>query len=69
MPDISFHKFQFLDTTKTGRMQRIYEHLRNYFVYPDINNVLRFLENHDTDRFLRQIPENLNAFNKALRSY
>ncbi len=26
------------------------------FIYPDIHNVLRFLDNHDTDRFLKEYP-------------
>ena len=55
----------FHDTTRMGRLQDIYKHLTQDFVYPDINNVLRFVENHDTDRFLRQAPENLNAYKQA----
>ena len=46
-------------------MQKLYEHMCYDFVYPDINNVLRFLENHDTDRFLRKMPDNLNAFKQG----
>jgi glycosidase len=56
----------FHDTTRNGRMQRIYEHLCYDFVYPDINNVLRFIENHDTDRYLRTMPENLDAYKQGL---
>lgn len=56
----------FNDTTRTGRMQKLYEHLCYDFVYPDINNLLRFLENHDTDRFLRVMPESLNAYKQGL---
>ena len=33
-------------------LQGIYDHMTYDFIYPDIHNVLRFLDNHDTDRFL-----------------
>jgi glycosidase len=36
------------------------------YVYPDIFHVLRFLENHDTDRFLKEMPTNLDAFKQAV---
>lgn len=49
-----------------GRLQKIYEHLCYDFVYPDIWNVLRFLENHDTDRFLRENPTDLDAYKQGL---
>jgi glycosidase len=49
-----------------GRLQKIYEHLCYDFVYPDIRNVLRFLENHDTDRFLRENPTDLDAYKQGL---
>lgn len=49
-----------------GRLQKIYEHLCYDFVYPDIRNVLRFLENHDTDRFLRENPADLDAYKQGL---
>ena len=53
-------------TTPAGRLNKIYEHLCYDFVYPDINNVLRFLENHDTDRFLRENPTDLDAYKQGL---
>ncbi len=45
---------------------KIHEHLTQDFLYPDINNVLRFYENHDTDRFLIEEPENLDAYKQAI---
>ena len=36
-----------------GGLHGIYDHLTYDFIYPDIKNVLRFLDNHDTDRFLK----------------
>ncbi len=53
-------------TAPNGRLQKIYEHLCYDFVYPDISNVLRFLENHDTDRFLREKPVDLDAYKQGL---
>lgn len=53
-------------TSPNGRLQRLYSHLCYDFVYPDIRNVLRFLENHDTDRFLREKPTDLDAYKQGL---
>ena len=55
----------FNDKSENGSLGRIYDHLAYDFVYADIKNVLRFLENHDTSRFLRTAPENLNAFKQG----
>lgn len=49
-----------------GRLQRLYTHMCYDFVYPDISNVLRFLENHDTDRFLREKPTDLDAYKQGI---
>lgn len=53
-------------TRPAGRLQRLYTHMCYDFVYPDINNVLRFLENHDTDRFLREKPTDLDAYKQGI---
>lgn len=56
----------FNDTTHAeGRLHKIYDHLCYDFVYPDISNVLRFLDNHDTDRFLRAAPANLDGYKQS----
>ena len=49
-----------------GGMQALYEHLAYDYAYADIYNVLRFLDNHDTDRFLPAIPEKLDAFKQGI---
>ena len=36
------------------------------YVYSDIYNVLRFLDNHDTDRFLPEMPKNLDSFKQGI---
>ena len=43
-----------------GGLQGVFEHLCYDYVYADINHVLRFLENHDTDRFLREMPKSVD---------
>lgn len=48
-----------------SKLTQIYDHLGTDFVYPDIKNVLRFLENHDTSRFLRTMPEDLSGFKQG----
>ena len=49
-----------------GGMQALYEHLAFDYAYADIYNVLRFLDNHDTDRFLPAMPEKLDAFKQGI---
>ena len=38
-------------------MQRVYDNFANDFLYPDINNLLVFAENHDTNRFNQIFPK------------
>jgi len=49
-----------------GGLRNIYEHMTTDYVYPDIYNVLRFLDNHDTDRFLPEMPKNLDSFKQGI---
>jgi len=56
----------FHDQSPNGRLSRLYQHLCYDYVYPDVNNVLRFLENHDTRRFLPEMPEDLSAYKQGL---
>ncbi len=46
-------------------MQRVYDNLANDFLYPDINNLLIFMENHDTERFNHIYP-NIKDYKLAL---
>ena len=52
----AFHE----ETKGYGGLQTIFEHMCYDFVYPDIYHVLRFLENHDTDRFLPSMPQTID---------
>ncbi|MBW7674051.1 glycoside hydrolase family 13 protein [Chryseobacterium chendengshani] len=38
-------------------MQRVYDNFANDFLYPNINNILVFAENHDTQRFNESYPK------------
>jgi glycosidase len=49
-----------------GGLRNIYEHMTSDYVYPNIYNVLRFLDNHDTDRFLPEMPKNLDSFKQGI---
>lgn len=49
-----------------GGLRNIYEHMAYDFIYPDIRNVLRFLDNHDTDRFLKEMPTDLSEWKQAI---
>jgi glycosidase len=49
-----------------GGLRNIYEHMTTDYVYSDIYNVLRFLDNHDTDRFLPEMPKNLDGFKQGI---
>lgn len=49
-----------------GGLQKIYRHLAYDFIYPDVYHVLRFLDNHDTDRFLNEMPKNLSEYKQAI---
>lgn len=61
------HTAFFEETTEwNGGLHNIYDHMTYDFVYPDIYNVLRFLDNHDTDRFLKKYPEDLSGWKQAI---
>lgn len=43
----------------------MYDHLSLDFLFPDPQHILVFLDNHDTDRFLLELPENLDSWKQA----
>ncbi len=49
-----------------GGLHGIYEQMTYDFIYPDIKYVLRFLDNHDTDRFLKTLPGDLSNWKQAI---
>lgn len=61
------HSAFFEETTEwNGGLHGIYDHMTYDFIYPDIYNVLRFLDNHDTDRFLKEYPKDLSGWKQAV---
>lgn len=47
-------------------LNRIYDHLALDFLFADPQRILTFLDNHDTDRFLREQPSDLGSWKQAL---
>lgn len=43
----------------------LYDHLALDYLFPDPTKILTFLDNHDTDRFLTEIPKNLDNWKQA----
>lgn len=61
------HSAFFEETTNwNGGLHGIYDHMTYDFIYPDIYNVLRFLDNHDTDRFLKEFPKDLSGWKQGV---
>lgn len=49
-----------------GGFNKIYNHMGLDFIYAEPKNVLRFLDNHDTERFITSLPENLDGWKQGL---
>jgi len=47
-------------------MQKVYDNFANDFLYPDINNILTFAENHDTGRFNQNYKNDINKYRMAM---
>ena len=52
--------------TENNPWRKIYETIAQDFVYEDVNNILVFLDNHDTSRFLKADETDLNRYKQAL---
>ncbi len=53
-------------TMGTTGLNLIYDHIALDFLYTNPMNLLVFLDNHDTDRFLLSLPENLGFYKQAI---
>lgn len=47
-------------------MQKVYDNFTNDFLYPDIDNILVFAENHDTQRINHQYKNDFNKYRMAM---
>lgn len=54
------------NTDSWNGLNKLYDHLALDYVYPDPNSVLRFLDNHDTDRFILTAPDSLDQWKQAI---
>lgn len=46
-------------------LNKLYDHLALDFLFPDPSKILTFLDNHDTDRFLETLPDDLGSWKQA----
>lgn len=53
-------------TTPWTGINDIYDHLALDYLFPDPSKILTFLDNHDTDRFLLEMPEDLGWWKQAI---
>lgn len=54
------------ETNGWSGLNEIYSHLAMDFIYKDPMKVLRFLDNHDTDRLIDSIPSDLGSWKQAM---
>lgn len=66
MLSINGHKMFYEQTDPWNGLNHLYDHLAMDFLYPDPQHVLTFLDNHDTDRFLLELPESLGSWKQAM---
>lgn len=55
-----------VDSQAWNGINEVYDHFALDYVYADPMNVLRFLDNHDTDRFILEEPKDLDAWKQAI---
>ena len=53
-------------TDRLGGLNAIYDHLALDYLFPDPSGILTFLDNHDTDRFLLEEPDDLGWWKQAM---
>lgn len=53
-------------TDRLSGLNAIYDHLALDYLFPNPSGILTFLDNHDTDRFLLEEPENLGWWKQAM---
>lgn len=54
------------ETDPWNGLNKVYDHLALDYLYPDPKAVLRFLDNHDTERFILTRPDSLDQWKQAL---
>jgi len=64
--NIDREKMFFEETDPWNGLNHVYDHLALDYLYPDSQHILTFLDNHDTDRFLPEMPDSLGVWKQAL---
>ncbi len=54
------------NTDPWNGLNKVYDHLALDYIYPDPLRVMRFLDNHDTERYILQVPENLAQWKQGV---
>lgn len=54
------------ETGSTTGLNKLYDHFALDYVYSDPLKVLRFLDNHDTDRVIHNLPDSLDQWKQAI---
>lgn len=63
---IDGHKYFDEQTDPWNGLNHLYDHLALDYLYPDPQRILTFLDNHDTDRFLLELPDSLGSWKQAV---
>jgi len=63
---IDAHKMFDEQTDPWNGLNNLYDHLAMDYLYPDPQHVLTFFDNHDTDRFLTEMPDSLGSWKQAM---
>ncbi len=53
------------ETDPWNGLNHLYDHLSHDYLFPNPKNILTFLDNHDSDRFLLEEPEDLGSWKQA----
>lgn len=64
--NIDREKMFFEETDPWNGLNHVYDHLALDYLYPDPQHILTFIDNHDTDRFLPEMPDSLGVWKQAL---
>lgn len=63
---IDGHKYFDGETDPWNGLNHLYDHLALDYLYADPQRVLTFLDNHDTDRYLPEMPDSLDTWKQAI---
>lgn len=47
-------------------LNKVYDHLALDYIYPDPLSVMRFLDNHDTERYILEVPDSLDQWKQGV---